>query len=100
MPFEWDERKRRVNLAKHGVDFAFVTRMFDGPTLEAADMRRPYGETRVGAFGTNEDDVFFVVYVWRGSNRRIISARKAGSNERKLYRAAVAQARGEGPNRH
>jgi len=97
MAFEWDERKRRANLAKHGVDFAFVTRMFDGPTLEAADTRRPYGETRIGAFGAVENDVFFVVYAWRGNHRRIISARKAGSNERKIYRATVTRAGKTGP---
>ncbi|MGH6984379.1 MAG: BrnT family toxin [Stellaceae bacterium] len=93
MPFEWDERKRRANLAKHGVDFTYAVRIFDGPTLEAQDRRREYGETRIGAFGEADREVYFVVYAWRGRNRRIISARKAGSNERNLYRAAVARSR-------
>jgi uncharacterized protein len=71
------------------VDFTRVVRIFEGPTLEAQD-RREYGEARIGAFGETGGDVFFVVYTWRGAIRRIISARKAGSNERNLYRAAVS----------
>ena len=91
MSFEWDERKRRANFLKHGVDFARAARMFEGPTLEAPDERREYGEARIGAFGLVDGEVFFVVYTRRGSYRRIISARKAGSNERNLYRAALAR---------
>jgi uncharacterized protein len=96
MSFEWDERKRRANFVKHGVDFARVVPMFfKGPVLEAPDQRRDYGEARVGAFGGVGGEVFFVVYTWRGQNRRIISARKAGSNERNLYLAALARPRGK-----
>jgi len=91
MPFEWDERKRRANLVKHGVDFTRIVRIFEGPTLEAQDRRCDYGGARIGAFGEVNDEVFFVVYTWRGANRRIISARKAGSNERTLYRTAVSR---------
>ncbi len=95
MSFAWDERKRRANLVKHGVDFARVVAMFEGPVLEALDQRRDYGEARVGAFGRVGGEVFFVVYTWRGQTRRIISARKAGSNERNLYLAALARSRGK-----
>jgi len=68
-------------------------RMFEGPTLEAPDERRDYGEARIGAFGTVDGEVFFVIYTPRGANRRVISARKAGSNERTLYHAAIARSR-------
>lgn len=41
MQFEWDEAKRRRNLAKHGVDFLDVLPAFDGHlTLEWQDAPR------------------------------------------------------------
>ena len=30
MEFEWDDAKQRRNLAKHGIDFLDVRRLFDG----------------------------------------------------------------------
>ena len=44
MQFEWDERKRRANLAKHGLDFAALHQMFRANLLEEDDTRRDYGE--------------------------------------------------------
>jgi uncharacterized DUF497 family protein len=89
MPFEWDERKRAANLAKHGVDFELAKLIFDGPTLEAADVRQRYGERRIGAYGRARGIVLFVVYTWRGRRRRLISARKAGTREQEIYKARV-----------
>lgn len=31
MDFEWDERKRRLNLEKHGVDFLDAIQVFSDP---------------------------------------------------------------------
>lgn len=31
MLFEWDERKREANLAKHRIDFEDARMVFDGP---------------------------------------------------------------------
>jgi uncharacterized DUF497 family protein len=33
MEFEWDEAKRRQNLAKYGVDLLFAALIFEGPVL-------------------------------------------------------------------
>jgi uncharacterized protein len=85
MAFEWNEDNRKAHLVKHGVDFRDVTSMFDGPTLEADDNRYAYGETRIYALGEIEGRVYAVAYTWRGTNRRIISARKANARERKTY---------------
>lgn len=93
MDFEWDERKRRLNRLKHGVDLARAGTIFLGPTIENEDGRRDYGEVRTGAFGEVDGEVLFVVYTWRGAKRRPISARKAGRDERAKYRQAVARAR-------
>jgi len=90
MSFEWDEVKRGANIQKHGVDFVLATKIFDGPTVEALDTRRNYGEPRIGAYGIAGETVLFVIYTWRGNRRRLISARKAGTYERDLYNAQTS----------
>jgi hypothetical protein len=96
MLFEWDESKREANLAKHGIDFVDAVLIFDGPVLERPDVRQDYGEARIGAFGKVEGRVLLLLYTWRGKKRRLISARKAGSDERKEYQAFVdAQGAGD-----
>jgi uncharacterized protein len=40
MQFEWDEDKRRANIAKHGIDFIDVAALFDGrPVVTYASPR-------------------------------------------------------------
>ncbi|MEX2616562.1 MAG: BrnT family toxin [Alphaproteobacteria bacterium] len=78
MPFEWDERKRGSNLAKHGIDFV-------RPVLERPDSRGPYSESRWIAVGHWDGFYMVVIYTWRGGSRRIISAWKAGRHEREAY---------------
>ena len=92
--FEWDERKRTTNLVKHGIDFELARLIFDGPILEAPDDRRNYGEPRIGAYGQAKGMVLFVIYTWRGSKRRLISARKAGRYEADIYRRRVEEIEG------
>lgn len=89
--FEWDERKRTANLAKHDVDFEAAKRVFGGPVVEIPDARRDYGEARIGVYGVADGEVLFVIYTWRGACRRIISARKASRDEAKRYYAAIGQ---------
>jgi uncharacterized DUF497 family protein len=83
MLFEWDESKRQANLAKHHIDFRDAQRVFDGPVLERMDRR--YGEDRIFAIGLMEDIEIVVVYVTRGRQRRIVSARRAHRKERLEY---------------
>ena len=69
------------------------SRIFDGPVLEKDDTRRDYGEARIIAFGMVDRHQLAVVYTVRAGNRRIISARRAHSSERKAYREAYAKER-------
>jgi len=86
MEYEWDERKARQNIAKHGVPFAYAARIFlDLHRLDIEDHRRDYGEGRRIALGTIEGRVFAVAYTLRGSTIRLISARKANERERRKY---------------
>ena len=89
--FEWDETKSQGNLERRGFDFDFATRVFDGDVLEHDDTRRNYGERRIACLGEIEGEIFAVVYTWRGSNRRIISARYANRRERNAYREAFGK---------
>jgi uncharacterized DUF497 family protein len=90
MLFEWDESKRRANLAKHLIDFEDATQVFDGPVFEKAQRR--HGEVRVLAIGLMHDVEIVVVYVMRGECRRIISARRAHRDERQAYATHLASA--------
>jgi uncharacterized DUF497 family protein len=85
MALEWDERKRRSNLRKHGIDFADLAPLFDGPVSDKPDQRREYGEPRRVAVGRVGGMILSVVYTWRGEARRIISARRANRHEREDF---------------
>ena len=89
--FEWNDAKSRKNLRERGFDFAFAARIFDQDVLEHEDTRRDYGGPRLVALGEIDGEVFVVVYTWRGTSRRLISARRANRRERYAYRQAVSQ---------
>jgi uncharacterized DUF497 family protein len=90
MSYEWDERKRRANVKKHGIDFIDVPKVFDGDVVIIPDERYDYGETRFIALGILKNLVVVVVYTERGENIRIISARKATKNEQIYYFQEIA----------
>jgi uncharacterized protein len=81
MEFEWDDSKDRANRQKHGFDFTFASRIFNGPVRRFVDPRR-WGEERIVATGQVEGRFITVVYTRRGGRYRIISARPARSDER------------------
>jgi uncharacterized protein len=91
MLFEWDESKRQTNLAKHHIDFQDAIRIFDGPVFESMNRRR--GEERIVAIGSIKGIEIVLVYVMRGKQRRIISARRAHRNERQDYANHLKSAR-------
>jgi hypothetical protein len=89
MQFEWDEQKNRLNIQKHGIDFADAAEMFANPILIALDDREEYGEDRWIGLGMLKTRVVVVVYTERdGDTIRIISLRKALRHERERYEQA------------
>jgi len=83
---EWDERKARQNIAKHGVPFEYAARVFlDSHRMDAEDARRDYGEERRLTLGKIEGRPYAVAYTVRGKIVRLISARKANVRERRKY---------------
>ncbi|MFZ2509374.1 MAG: BrnT family toxin [Steroidobacteraceae bacterium] len=83
--FVWDEAKRRLNLRKHGVDFADAVKIFRGVTFTAEDTRENYGEQRFLTLGLLEDQVVSVAHTEQGEEIRIISIRKATKHEARFY---------------
>ena len=89
MQYEWDENKRRINLEKHGEDFADVVLLdWTSAIIRQVD-RQDYGEVRYNAFLLRDDGrLMSLTFTLRGKNLRIISYRKANSRERKKYEAS------------
>jgi uncharacterized DUF497 family protein len=84
--FEWDPDKAALNHRKHRITFPYATRVFLDPfRQERLDTREEYGEERWVALGRVDDWVLLVVYTLRGSNIRLISARKANQNDYEIY---------------
>ena len=83
--FEWDEFKRILTLEARGLDFAEATAMFDGRSIMTT-LARSEVEVRfltVGPLG--DDKLYAVVWTERGENKRIISLRRASSDEKRTY---------------
>jgi uncharacterized protein len=85
MQFEWDEKKRRANLAKHGIDFADLAPLFSGLTITVLDNRYDYGEFRFITLGILNGIVMTVAHAETDEVIRIISARKATRYEEESY---------------
>ena len=87
MEFEWDDDKRFANLAKHGIDFVDARLAWRSPIIDPVDERivgEEYRPTALGIIG--EDEIIIaIVYTVRDGILRLISARRARRNERKIY---------------
>ncbi len=82
--FEWDERKRLSNLAKHGIDFADATEPFSDPRQFTC--RSPHSsELRYVTIGRSKGRLIAVISTPREGRLRIISARAARKRERDEY---------------
>jgi uncharacterized DUF497 family protein len=87
LSFEWDERKAKANLAKHGVSFEEASTVFGDPlSLTIPDPAHSQVEDRSIVLGqSHQRKLLVVVHTERGDNIRIISARRASRLERKSY---------------
>lgn len=65
--------------------------IFLNPVIEAEDTRAEYGEQRFRALGQIEGAFFMVAYMWRGQNRRLISAWKVDDAGQRRYAAILAR---------
>jgi hypothetical protein len=89
MKFIWDRRKNDANIEKHGLDFADAYKVFGSPMLTGIDDREDYGEDRWIGMGLMDIRVVVIVFTKPEEDTiRIISFRKATTDERKKYEQA------------
>jgi hypothetical protein len=86
LEFEWDPSKALFNLHKHKVPFLIACEAFkDSAGIQRLDDSDDYGEERWILHGRVGETILSVVYTDREHVIRLISARKATSNERRNY---------------
>ncbi len=87
MKIEWDPRKAKANLRKHGVSFEeAATALSDPMAATGADPDHSLTEQRYVTFGVSEKGRLLVVsHTEEGETIRIMSARTASKGERELY---------------
>ena len=85
MRYIWDEAKRKANLKKHGLDFADAGKVFVGPMVLFEDNRENYGEQRMIGIGLLDCLVVLIVHIEADETIRIISMRKADTDEIDLF---------------
>jgi uncharacterized protein len=73
--FEWDDAKDRLNLEKHGVEFAVAQRAFLDPRrIIAEDDVHSAIEKRYFCIGAAENEILTVRFTWREGRIRIFGA--------------------------
>ena len=82
--FEWDERKSKTNLRKHKVSFETACEAFFDPILRVVDAGVVEAREAVIKMTVNWR-LLYVIYVERGEEIRILSARPTIKAERHFY---------------
>ena len=85
LEFEWCSEKERLIAEEHGLDVETVKRIFDDPgQIIQYDQAHSGFEDRWQTLGM-VNGVLFAVYTERGEKIRIITAREATPEERRIY---------------
>jgi uncharacterized DUF497 family protein len=82
--FEFDERKSRANLAKHGIDFVQAQSLWDDDNLVGFEVNTA-SELRHILIGRLGGKYYTAVITYRGENVRIISVRRSRKKEEDFY---------------
>ena len=84
--FDWDPVKNVSNLEKHRLTLTDAAAVFDDPNHVILDITRPeHGEKRFKAIGQIDAKVWTIVFTPREGMTRLISARRARDDERRIY---------------
>lgn len=85
MSYEWDPNKAKSNFKKHGVKFSDAVGVFEDEQAITIDDENEK-EDRFVTIGMDFlSRILVVVYTFRDIVIRIISARKATKQEKKMY---------------
>jgi len=87
MEFGWDPNKSDANLKKHGISFHEAATVFGDPlAITFNDPDHSILEHRFLTFGYSRmNQLLVVIHTERRGKTRIISARRATKQERKIY---------------
>ena len=87
LQFEWDSRKAKSNVAKHGISFDEASTVFqDVLSITISDPLHSVEEERSVVIGHScRHRLLVVVHTDRDDRIRIISARQATRKERRYY---------------
>ena len=82
--FEFDATKSESNQTKHGIDFVEAQRLWNDPMLLEIPAKTD-DEPRDLVIGTIDAKPWSAVITYRGTNVRLISVRRARTEEVALY---------------
>lgn len=85
LSFEYDEKKSKQNLAKHGIDFDFAQSLWNDPDLLVIPAKKATNEIRFLVIGTIDLKHWSAIITYRGKNIRIISVRRSRIEEVHSY---------------
>ena len=84
--FEWDSDKSQRNVVKHGVSFDEARQLWDSFHIEVKEVARAGEEKRSATLGLIHGKVYVAIWTLRKNSIRIISVRRARTNEEKIYK--------------
>jgi uncharacterized DUF497 family protein len=84
MEFEYDPAKSKINKEKHGLDFEEAQALWDDPDRVGFPAQSD-DEDRFAIIAKMKRKLWVAFYTPRENRTRIISVRRARTNERTLY---------------
>jgi uncharacterized DUF497 family protein len=85
----FDGRKRKANIAKHGIDLAEVESAFDSPMVTIEDDRVAYGEQRLKSLAWWNGRVVVLLWTERDSGAHVFSCQDADKSQTRQYVKAI-----------
>jgi len=83
---EWDEEKRKHNIAERGIDFADAVDVLTDPNMSLyLDDRADYGEDRFNAYGLSKGRKIRICFTLRDGKYRVITMFKVHDKEWSKY---------------
>ena len=82
--FEFDAKKSESNRTKHGIDFAQAQHLWNDPMLLEI-LAKTDDEPRYLVIGLMDEKHWSAVITYRGAHDRLISVRRARTEEVALY---------------
>lgn len=84
--YEWDDKKNKLNIIKHGISFEEAITSFEDPNrLERYDAEHSLTEDRFICIGCTKNAVVIITCYVARFRTRIISARFASKKEEKMF---------------